>query len=79
MRTNEDGYFPGRRVADKGGPHRAADGISRSRLLSLALESSLRKPRNKETLDRLRKVYAGDPSPEERRTKVVVVSQGLGA
>ncbi|MGA3076107.1 MAG: hypothetical protein ABSG56_20755 [Bryobacteraceae bacterium] len=43
-------------------------GISRSRLLSLALESYLRKRRNKETLDQLNRVYAGDPSPEERRT-----------
>jgi metal-responsive CopG/Arc/MetJ family transcriptional regulator len=43
-------------------------GISRSRLLSLALESYLRKRRDKETLDQLNKAYAGEPSPEERRT-----------
>lgn len=42
-------------------------GISRSRLLSLALESYLRKRRNKETLDQLNRVYAGEPGPEERR------------
>jgi metal-responsive CopG/Arc/MetJ family transcriptional regulator len=43
-------------------------GISRSRLLSLALESYLRQRRNKETLDQLNRVYAGESSPEERRT-----------
>ncbi|MGA2592009.1 MAG: hypothetical protein ABSH32_19020 [Bryobacteraceae bacterium] len=43
-------------------------GISRSRLFSLALENYLRKRRNKEILDKLNKVYAEDPGPEERRT-----------
>lgn len=40
----------------------------RSRLFSLALGNYLRQRRNREILERLNKVYAGDPSPEERRT-----------
>ncbi len=43
-------------------------GISRSRLFSLALANYLRKRRNKEILDQLNRVYAEEPSPEERRT-----------
>jgi metal-responsive CopG/Arc/MetJ family transcriptional regulator len=43
-------------------------GISRSRLFSVALEAYLRKRRNQEILDQLNKVYADEPSPEERRT-----------
>jgi NADPH:quinone reductase-like Zn-dependent oxidoreductase len=43
-------------------------GIGSSRLLSLALERYFRKRRNKETLDQLNGVYAGEPSPEERQT-----------
>ena len=43
-------------------------GISRSRLFSIALEAYLRKRRNAEILDRLNKVYADEPSPEEPRT-----------
>jgi metal-responsive CopG/Arc/MetJ family transcriptional regulator len=43
-------------------------GVSRSRLFSIALEAYLRKRRNQEILGQLNKVYAGDPSLEERRT-----------
>ena len=43
-------------------------GISRSCLFSVALEAYLRKRRNQEILGQLNKVYADEPSPEERRT-----------
>lgn len=43
-------------------------GVSRSRLFSIALEAYLRKRRNREIVDQLNKVYATDPTPEERRT-----------
>jgi metal-responsive CopG/Arc/MetJ family transcriptional regulator len=43
-------------------------GVSRSRLFSIALEAYLRKRRNQEILGQLNKVYADEPSPNERRT-----------
>lgn len=43
-------------------------GVSRSRLFSLALEAYLRERRNREILGQLNKVYADEPSVEERRT-----------
>ena len=43
-------------------------GVSRSRLFSIALQAYLRKRRNQEILGQLNKVYAAEPSPEERRT-----------
>lgn len=43
-------------------------GVSRSRLFSLALEAYLRKRRNQEILSQLNKVYAEEPSAEDRRT-----------
>jgi len=43
-------------------------GVSRSRLFSIALEAYLRKRRNQEILGQLNKVYAGEPSPDERQT-----------
>jgi hypothetical protein len=42
-------------------------GISRSRLFSMALERYLRERRKTDILERLNKVYAGDPLPEEPR------------
>lgn len=57
---------------------RAADGaarklrISRSRLISIALEKFLRERRNQEILERLNRVYGEDSDPEESR-----IAQGL--
>lgn len=42
-------------------------GVSRSRLFSIALEKFLHDRRNEEMLERLNRVYAGEPSPEDRR------------
>ena len=42
-------------------------GVSRSRLFSIALEAYLRNRRNREIVEQLNKVYAVDPTPEERR------------
>jgi hypothetical protein len=42
--------------------------VSPSRLFSIAFEAYLRKRRNQEILRQLNKLYAHDPSPDERRT-----------
>lgn len=43
-------------------------GVSRSRLFSIALQAYLRKRRNAEIVDRLKKVYADAPATDEQRT-----------
>jgi hypothetical protein len=42
-------------------------GVSRSHLFSIALKKFLRDRRNDEMLERLNRVYGGEPDPEERR------------
>ena len=41
--------------------------ISRSRLFQFAIESYIRQYENKQILDRLNKIYSGEPTPEEEK------------
>lgn len=43
-------------------------GVSRSRVISLALESYLRQRRHEAILEQLNRVYAGEPDSADRRT-----------
>jgi hypothetical protein len=42
-------------------------GVSRSRLFAIALEKYLRDRRNEEMLEKLNRVYAGPPNPDDHR------------
>ena len=44
-------------------------GLSRSRLFSLALQDYLLQRGREQTLERLNRVYAGEPDAEEKRTR----------